>query len=133
MLVLRANRGFFDSVSSVGVGGQLVVRVFWRVVSVGSKRLSLCSQMDTCVAILLDLLFLGLCHGNPLGLGVLGLGGDDLGDSGGGVQRSGYTAAPQTCSWSCSVLVAMISGTARAVFSVPLPQQLLRLVPGPAQ
>ena len=45
---------------------------------------------------------LGLCHGNPLGLGVLGLGGDDLGDSG-------------------------------ALLSVLLPQQLLRLVPGPAQ
>jgi hypothetical protein len=34
---------------------------------------------------------------------------------------------------ACLVLVAMISGTAGAVFSVLLPRQLLRLVPGPAQ
>jgi hypothetical protein len=48
---------------------------------------------------------LGLCHGNPLGLGVLCLGGDDLGDSGAGVQRSASTAALQTCPWSCSVTI----------------------------
>jgi hypothetical protein len=45
---------------------------------------------------LLVVLVLGLCHGNPLGLGVLGLGGDDLGVSGGGAQRSASTATPQT-------------------------------------
>ena len=44
LLVLRANRGFFDSVSSVGVGGQFAVGVFLRVVSVGSNLLSLFSQ-----------------------------------------------------------------------------------------
>ena len=53
------------------------------------------------------MLYLGLCHGNPLGLGVLGLGGDDLGDSGGSVQRSAFTAAPRTCPWSCSVMIAV--------------------------
>jgi hypothetical protein len=52
-------------------------------------------------------LVLGRCHGNPLGLGVLGLGGDDLGVSGGGVQRSASTAAPQTCPWSCSVMIVV--------------------------
>ena len=76
------------------------------------------------------MLLLGPCHGNPLGLGVLGLGGDDLGGSGGGVQRPGYTATPQICPWSCSGLVAMISGTAGPCVSVLLPQQLLGLVPG---
>ena len=39
-------------------------------------------------------------------LDLLGLGGDDLGGSGGGFQRPGHTAAPQTCPWSC--LVAMM-------------------------
>jgi hypothetical protein len=108
--------GLLDSTSNVGIGGHLVVGVFWRVVSVSSEHLSLYSQKDTCVAILLDLLFttifhvvlvLGLCHGNPLGLGMLGLGGDDLGDSGGVAQRSASTAAPQTCSWSCSVTIVV--------------------------
>ena len=75
--------------------------------------------------------FLGPRHGNPLGLGVLGLGGDDLGGSGGDVQRPGYTAAPQTCPWSYPGLVAMISGTAGPCVSVLLPRQLLGLVPGP--
>jgi hypothetical protein len=45
---------------------------------------------------LLVVLVLGLCHGNPLGLGVLGLGGDDLRVSGGGAQRSSSTATLQT-------------------------------------
>ena len=75
--------------------------------------------------------FLGLRHGNPLGLDVLGLGGNDLGGSGGGVQRPGYTAAPRICPWSCLGLVAMISGSAGAVISFLLSRQLLSLVPGP--
>ena len=85
--------------------------VFWRVVSVGSDHLSLLlseghlysnplglAVHDTFRVVLVP----RLCHGNPLGLGMLGLGGSDLGDSG-------------------------------ALLSVLLPQQLLGLVPGPAQ
>jgi hypothetical protein len=87
------------------------VWVFWRVVSVGSEHLSLYSQKDTCVAILLDLLFTTLS--------ALCLFLDSV------------TAI--LLDLACLVLVAMISGTAGALFSVLLPQQLLRLVPGPAQ
>ena len=65
--------------------------------------LGLCNNPLGLVVHVHVVLILGLCHGNPLGLGVLGLGGDDLRDSGGGVQRSASTAAPQTCPWSCSV------------------------------
>ena len=36
---------------------QLFLKVLWRVVSVGVKLLSLCSQMNTFTAIFLDLLF----------------------------------------------------------------------------
>jgi hypothetical protein len=48
---------------------------------------------------------LGHCHGNPLGLGARGPGGDDLVDSWAVVQRSASTAAPQTYPWSCSVTI----------------------------
>ena len=85
--------------------------VFWRVVSVGSEHLSLYSQNDTCVAILLDLLFTTVstsCLFLDLVTSIL----LDL---------------------ARLVLVAMISGTAGAMLSVLLPQQLLRLVPGPAR
>ena len=112
--------------------------MFWRVVSVGSKLLSLCSQNDTCVAIRLNLLsttlqscsFLDLVtailwdlaysvlaamisgavgavfsvlvtrRSSCLSLVLLGLGGDDLGDSGAVCKRSTSTTAPQTCPWS---------------------------------
>ena len=85
--------------------------VFWRVVSVGSELLSLYSQMDTCVAILLDLPFTTIST------------------------SCFFLDAVTAILWylACLVLAAMISGTAGAVFSVLLPQQLLRLVPGPAQ
>jgi hypothetical protein len=95
LVSLKGRFGLHDSTSNIGIGGHPVVGVLWRVVSVGSKLLSLCSQMDTLIAILLDLLF--------------------------------------TTLWSCLVLVAMISGSAGAVFSVLVTQQLLRLVPGPAR
>jgi hypothetical protein len=64
--------------------------------------LGLCNNPLGLVVHVHVVLILGLCHDNPLGLGVLCPGGDDL-------------------------------GTAVPVFSVLLPQQLLRLVPGPAQ
>ena len=78
--------------------------------SIGSERLNLFSQNVTLCSNPSGLavhdgvhvvLVLGLRHGNPLGLGVLGLGGDDLGGSGCGVQRPGYTTATPTCPWSC--------------------------------
>ena len=75
---------------------------------------------------------LGHCHGGPLGLGTRGPGSNDLWVSVGVGKRSACTATPQTCSLICLVLMAMISGTAGAVFSVLVTQQLLRLVPGPA-
>ena len=71
-------------------------------------------------------------NSSDLSLDLLGLGGYDLGDSGGGVQLPGYTATPHVCPWSYSGLLAMISGTAGQCGSIPLPQWLLRLVPGPA-
>jgi hypothetical protein len=61
---------------------------------------------------------LGHCHGGPLGLDTRGPGSNDLWVSVGVGKRSACTATPQTCSWTCLVLMAMISGTARAVFSV---------------
>ena len=61
---------------------------------------------------------LGHCHGGPLGLGTRGPGSSNLWDSGNVGKRSACTATPQTCPWSCLVLVAMISGTAGSVFSV---------------
>ena len=102
--------GLLDSTSNVGIGGHLVVWVFWRVVSVGSGHLSLCSQKDTRVAVsglavhndCHVVLLLGHLHDNLLRLGVGVLGGDDLGNSG-------------------------------AVFSVLVTRQLLRYVPGPAR
>jgi hypothetical protein len=87
------------------------VGVFWRVVSVGSELLSLYSKMDTCVAILLDLPFTTIST------------------------SCFFLDAVTAILWdlACLVLAAMISGTAGAVFSVLLSQQLLGLVPGPAQ
>ena len=83
--------------------------VLWRVVSVGSELLSLCSQMDTCLAILLNLLFTTLwsCFVLDFVTAIL---------------------------WesACLVLAAMISGAVGAVFRVLVTQRLLRLVPGPA-
>jgi hypothetical protein len=101
--------GLLDSTSDVDIGGHFVVGVFWRVVSVGSEHLSLYSQKDTCVAILLDFLFTSTSC----------------------LFLDSFTAI--LWDLACFVLVAMISGTAGPVFSVLLPQQLLRLVPGPAQ
>jgi hypothetical protein len=101
--VSRADRGFLT------VHLMLVLVVIWLwggVLEGGECRLrasqSLLSDVHLCsnplgLAVHDNfhvVLVLGLCHGNPLGLGVLGLGGDDLGDSGGGVQRSASTAAP---------------------------------------
>jgi hypothetical protein len=123
---LKGRLWLLDSTSKFGIGGHFVVGVFWRVVSVGSELLSLCSQNDTCVAILLNLLFTTLWSCMVLAAMISG-------PAGGGVQRPGYTAAPQTCPWSCSGVVAMISGTAGQCVSVPLPQRLLGLVPGPAR
>ena len=84
--------------------------VLWRVVSVGSELLSLCSQMDTCLAILLNLLFtiLRLCSYLDLVTAIL---------------------------WDLAylVLAAMISGAVGAVFSVLVTRQLLVYVPGPAR
>jgi hypothetical protein len=90
--------------------------MFWRVVSSGFDLLSLLLSDGHLYSNPLGLavhndfhavLLLGRCHGNSLGLGVLGLGGDDLGFSGGGVQRSASTAAPRTCPWSCSVMIVV--------------------------
>ena len=102
--------GFLDSTSIIGVGVHVVWGVFWRVVSVSFEHLNcLLSECHPCsnpsgLAVhdgVHVALVLGLRHGNPLGLGVLGLGGDDLGGSGCGVQRPGYTTAIPTCPWSC--------------------------------
>jgi hypothetical protein len=51
-----------------------------------------------------DLLRLGVgvlehCHVNPLGLDACGPGSDDHGVSGRVVDRSAFTATPQTCPW----------------------------------
>ena len=54
---LKGRSRLLGSTSKVGSGGHSVVGVLWRVVSVGSKLLSLYSQIDTRVAILLNLLF----------------------------------------------------------------------------
>jgi hypothetical protein len=85
--------------------------VLWRVVSVGSKLLSLYSQMYTCVAILLDLLF------TTIYVSCL------------------FLDSVTAILWdlACLVLVVMISGSAGAVFSVLLPRPLFGLDPGPAQ
>ena len=55
--VFRADLGFLTVHLISVLEVILVVGVFWRVVSVGSKLLSLYSQMVTRVAILLDLLY----------------------------------------------------------------------------
>jgi hypothetical protein len=114
LVSLEGGSGLLDSTSNVVVGGHLVV---WGVLEGGECRLrasqSLLSDGHLCsnplgLAVHDNfhvVLVLGLCHGNPLGLGVLGLGGNDLGDSGGGGQRSASTATPQTCPWSCSVMI----------------------------
>jgi hypothetical protein len=47
---LKGRLGLLHSTSDIGIGGHLVVGVLWRVVSVGSKLLSLYSQMYTCVS-----------------------------------------------------------------------------------
>ena len=115
-----------------------------------TTTVTLCFFLDTCTTVFLDLAWVyllamisgtvGRCsvswlHGSSsdMFLVLLGHGGDDLGDSGGGVQLPGYTATPHICPWSCSGLLAMISWTAGQCGSVPLPQWLLGLVPGPAR
>ena len=105
---------FPDSTSIIGVGVHLVVGVFWRVVSVGSEYLNLLlSECHPCSnpsgLAVHDGFHVALVlvprHGNPLRLGVLGLGSDDLGGSRCGVQRPGYTAATRACPWSCLVAI----------------------------
>ena len=79
------------------------------------------------------MLVLGHPYDNLLRLGVGVLGSDDLGVGGGSEQLFAFTATPQSLPWSCLGLLAMISGTAGQCGSVPLPQWLLGLVPGPAR
>ena len=88
---LKDRLGLLDSTSNIGIGGHLVVGVLWRVVSVGSKLLSL-------------LLSDGHLRSNPLGLAVHGGVHDVLVLGLGHVNPLGLGA--------CLVLVAVISGTA---------------------
>ena len=62
------------------------------------------------------MLGLGHLNDNLLRLGVGVLGSDDLGVGGGSEQLFASTATPRSRPWSCLVLLAMISGTAGAVW-----------------
>ena len=107
---LKGRLWLLDSTSKVGTGGHFVVGVFWRVVSVGSELLRFCSQNDTYVAILLNLLFTTR-------------------------QSCSFLDLVTAILWDLaySVLAAMISGAVGAVFSVLVTRQLLVYVPGPAR
>jgi hypothetical protein len=116
LVSLEGGSGVLDSISNGDIRGQLVVE---GGLEGGECRLrspqSLLSDEhlrgnplglavhDDCTVVLI----LGHLHDNLLRLGVGVLGGDDLGVSGGGVQRSASTAAPQTCPWSCSVMIVV--------------------------
>jgi hypothetical protein len=107
--VSRADQGFLTVYQLVekGVleGGECRLRSTQSLLSddhLCSNPLGLAVH-DDCHVVLI----LGHLHGNPIGLGVLGLGGDDLGVSGGGVQLSASTTGPQTCPWSCSVMIVV--------------------------
>ena len=110
LITSEGRLGLLDSTSDIVIGGHLVVGVLWRVVSVGSKLLSLCSQIDTRVAILLNLLSTTLWSCSFLDL---------------------VTAILWDLAYL--VLAAMISGAVGAVFSVLVTRQLLEFVPGPAR
>ena len=90
LVSLKGGSGLLDSISSVGIGGQLVVE---GVLEGGECRLRSPQTLLSDGHLYSNLLRLAVhdnCHV------MLILSGDDLGVSGGGVQLSASTAAPQT-------------------------------------